>query len=170
MEEGKLQGQTNAMNERPEAVGTTPAKSHYGTILFAEDDPMVQRVTRMALERDGYTVLVANDGAEAVQLFEENGDGICLVLLDIMMPNMNGFEAFLAMRKLRPDVKALFMTGYSDNLIKRYFALENNTTLLQKPVPKELLLSTVQGLLDGTAEPEEAADFAPGTAPWPPQP
>jgi CheY-like chemotaxis protein len=135
------------------------------TILFAEDDEMVRNVTLRMLEQAGYEVFVAEDGKEAVALFEQYKDVIDLAVMDVMMPGMNGHEAFRCMRRQRPQLKTLFVSGYCDSIVKRYFSLDNNTMLLQKPVLREDLLQTIQDMLDGTAQPEDAADFAPGTAP-----
>ncbi len=87
------------------------------TLLVAEDDTVVQLLLKDMLERYGYTVILACDGASAIKTLEKNKDRIDLALLDIVMPERNGYEAFEAMKMLKPDLKAIFMSGYVQDII-----------------------------------------------------
>lgn len=119
------------------------------TILLAEDDEMVRSLSQRILSSNGYTVLIAADGEHALRLFEEHQDTIDLVLLDVVMPSMGGREAYERMRTLRPGLKALFASGYSEAAIHKNFKLEEGLQLLQKPYTREPLLRAVRAVLDG---------------------
>ena len=116
---------------------------------MAEDDEMVRSLSQRILSSNGYTVLVAADGEQALRLFEEHQDSIDLVLLDVVMPSMGGREAYERMRALRPGLKALFASGYSEAAIHKNFKLEEGLQLLQKPYTREPLLRAVRTVLDG---------------------
>jgi two-component system, cell cycle sensor histidine kinase and response regulator CckA len=93
----------------------TPAPEPGGTetLLLAEDEPPVRELVARILRRLGYEVLVAADGEEAAQLFAREADRISLVVLDVIMPRLGGQQALARMRALRPDIKALFVSGYA---------------------------------------------------------
>lgn len=117
------------------------------TILVAEDDKMVLALMKSVLEEHGYRVLVAQDGERAVRVFSENRDRIQLVILDTIMPKMNGKQAFSAIKTLHPDVKALFMSGYTADVISRQGLVDQGFALMQKPVtPAELLVRVRKAL------------------------
>lgn len=118
------------------------------TVLLAEDDAMVRNLAKTVLERAGYHVLLAKDGMEAMQLFEKFHDEVDVALLDVVMPNMGGVEAFEQMRALRPVLKALFVSGYSSNAIHTNFVLHQGVELLQKPYGPESLLRALRAVLD----------------------
>jgi PAS domain S-box-containing protein len=131
-------------------VGTMINRSVGGgteTILVAEDDEPVRKLAEKVLERVGYTVLVARDGREAVEIFEERGGEIDLVLLDVVMPGMGGREAYECMRSMQPDLRALFVSGYSENAIHTNFVLDEHLSLVQKPYAPDTLLRAVRQTL-----------------------
>ncbi|MCP4641276.1 MAG: response regulator [bacterium] len=118
------------------------------TILLAEDDAMVQSLAKRVLDGAGYTTFVVSDGREALRLFESHAADIDLVLLDVVMPEMSGPDAYEKMREMRPDVKVLFCSGYSETVVEEgYFSVEGHE-LLQKPYGTKLLLQRVRDLLD----------------------
>ncbi|MBA3004018.1 MAG: PAS domain S-box protein [Desulfurivibrio sp.] len=127
--------------EQPPAHGTE-------TILIAEDDESLRTLAVTALTRFGYTVIEAVDGEEAVQKFKENQTAIKLLLFDIVMPKMNGQEAYEAIRNIRPDIKAIFMSGYAPEMIREKAALESTAPLLAKPLSPTELLKKVRDILD----------------------
>lgn len=118
-----------------------------GTILLAEDEASVRRFATLFLERSGYRVLTAENGAEAVALFQEQAEEIDLVILDVVMPVLGGRAAYEQMRAIRPELKALFTSGYSEDAIHKGFVLEEGLTLIQKPFRREEFLTVVHGLL-----------------------
>ncbi|MBU3937485.1 MAG: PAS domain S-box protein, partial [Proteobacteria bacterium] len=127
--------------EQPPAHGTE-------TILIAEDDESLRTLAVTALTRFGYTVIEAVDGEEAVQKFKKNQTAIKLLLFDIVMPKMNGQEAYEAIRNIRPDIKAIFMSGYAPEMIREKAALESTAPLLAKPLSPTELLKKVRDILD----------------------
>ncbi len=138
----------------------TPMPRGHGTILVAEDEDAVRSLMRAILIENGYRVIEAENGVEAVARFMENRDCIDGVLLDVIMPRMNGREACEEILKIRPDVKILFVSGYSgdfldDNLLKRQ---ENG--FIQKPLRPREFISRLQESL-GTTDTTSRED-APG--------
>jgi PAS domain S-box-containing protein len=120
----------------------TPAP-HYGrgTVLLAEDEDTVRTLTRTILSEFGYQVIEAENGIEAVVKFRENMDRIDAVLLDVIMPRMNGKEARDEILKVRPDAKILFMSGYTGDILGQQGLLSDETGLIQKPLkPRDLLI------------------------------
>ena len=118
------------------------------TVLLVEDDEMVRRMAQEILRRAGYTVLTASDGAEALSLFEERSHEIDIAILDVVMPEMGGREAYDRMRALRPGLKSLFASGYSENAIHTNFVLDEGFTLIRKPFSRDALLHAVREALD----------------------
>ncbi len=123
----------------PEAIGSE-------TILVAEDEPAVRNVVRRILEQAGYEVLEASHGDEALQIFREQPDRISLVLMDVVMPRMNGPRAAELIRELRSDVKVLFTSGHIDNPIDaEHLARE---VCITKPYRRRELLQRIRSLLE----------------------
>jgi CheY-like chemotaxis protein len=116
-----------------------PMKGGKETILLVEDERALRTVTRSVLEKFGYTVIEAVDGIEAVNKFREHQDTINLVLMDVVMPNKNGREAYQEILAIRPDAQAIFLSGYASNIITKQI-IDKGWALLLKPIsPKELL-------------------------------
>ncbi|MEP7187655.1 MAG: response regulator [Roseiflexaceae bacterium] len=119
------------------------------TILVAEDEASLRYLASTVLERLGYTVILAEDGLEAVNLFRGNQARIDLVILDLVMPRFGGRDALDLMRAIRPDLRALFVTGYNDAAdLAETDALASSTNLLQKPYRVDVLALRVRELLD----------------------
>lgn len=119
------------------------------TILLAEDDQILLEMTTTIFESNGYRVLGASDGVEAVDIFKKQGDGIDLVILDAVMPKMTGKQAWEEISKLRPGVRVCFISGYADQKIGGKLAVDNSVQLILKPVMPEELLQKVREILDG---------------------
>jgi CheY-like chemotaxis protein len=119
------------------------------TILLAEDDAKLRKLTMLVLENMGYTVITANDGEEAVAKFMENKDRVQLLLFDIIMPKKNGREAYDEIRKVRPRVPALFASGYSPDMLRDKALIEKGTAMIFKPMSPQSLLKKVREVLDG---------------------
>ena len=118
------------------------------TILLAEDEENVRNITRLVLEEYGYKVLEAIDGEDAVNKFMENKDKIVLLLFDVIMPKMSGKEAFDMIRKIRPDIKVLFASGYPADFIHRKKIDEEGLPFVVKPISPTALLKKVREVLD----------------------
>ncbi|HWA58568.1 MAG TPA: ATP-binding protein [Gemmatimonadales bacterium] len=121
------------------------------TILVAEDEPALRRVVERTLGRLGYHPLVAENGREAVRLFEAEPSRPDLALLDMVMPEMSGREVFERIRRLRPDLPVIFSTGYSEQSVASTLDLGANVRLLPKPYGLSQLTAMIRELLDQTA-------------------
>jgi two-component system cell cycle sensor histidine kinase/response regulator CckA len=117
-------------------------------ILIAEDNTEVRQLTKEVLEGSGYTVLEARDGWDAIEKFAQNKDTINLVILDVVMPKKNGNEAFNEIRKIREDVKALFTSGYTGDIVLGKGIQDNAFNFIPKPVSPYELLKKVRLVLD----------------------
>jgi len=117
-----------------------------GVILVAEDEDLVRAQVDRILRRAGYTVLQANNGMRAVELFRQHRDRIDLVILDVVMPELDGWRAYLLMEQLVPSVKVLFTTGYAASVLPQDFAARG-ARLLSKPYKPQRLLAQVRELL-----------------------
>jgi PAS domain S-box-containing protein len=117
------------------------------TILLAEDDAVVRQLCSVVLREFGYTVVEALDGAEAVELFRARGGKIDLCILDVIMPRMNGKEAYEEIRRLRPGAKALFVSGYTADIVHRKGILQPDMHFLCKPVSPQDLLAKIREVL-----------------------
>lgn len=116
------------------------------TILLAEDDDIVRGATVAILEYRGYRVITAENGEEAVRLFKENR--IDMLLLDVIMPGMNGVEAYRIIKEIAPDIRVLFTSGYTAEVLDRELIQEKDVRLLHKPIPPDTLLKVVREVLD----------------------
>ncbi len=118
------------------------------TILVAEDDEKVSKLTEIILSQQGYTVITARDGEDAIQKFSDHKEAINLVILDVIMPKKSGREAYEAIRKIRPDIKIIFSSGYTAQMLVQGGTIPEKTTLINKPVPPKVLLSKIRTVLD----------------------
>lgn len=118
------------------------------TILFAEDNEDVRVLSKRVLEENGYTVVDAVDGEDAINKFKENRDGIQLIIIDVIMPKKSGKEAIDEIKKTKPDVKILFTSGYTSDIISRKGILEEGMDFISKPVTPHNLLTKIREILD----------------------
>ncbi len=121
-----------------------------GTILVVDDEETVRSVARLVLERQGFAVVEAVDGVEAVELFRKQGSQIRLVVLDMTMPKMSGEEAFRALRSLDPDVRILLSSGYNEQEAVNHFADRGLSGFIQKPYTSSELTDRVFQILGET--------------------
>ena len=119
------------------------------TILLSEDDNMVKQLAAAILESLGYTVLVAKNSDHCIRLLTEQRLPVDLLLTDVVMPGMNGRELFEALRRIDPDLKVLFMSGYTGNVIVNHGVLDHDINFLQKPFSVQALAQKVRKALDG---------------------
>lgn len=120
------------------------------TILLAEDNETLREINSKVLKNYGYTVISAENGEEAIFKFRENKDRIDIIILDIIMPKKNGREVFDEAKRLRPDIKVLFTSGYPADLIAKQGVLEKGINFIPKPSPTNKLLRKIRELLDQT--------------------
>jgi nitrogen-specific signal transduction histidine kinase/CheY-like chemotaxis protein len=115
-----------------------------GQVLLVEDEDTVRKVAEVMLRRLGLQVLTAVDGAEAVQIFRENQDRIALVLSDLTMPRMNGWETLNALRHLQPDIPVILASGYDEARVMAGDHAEKPQAFLQKPYEMKTLKETLE--------------------------
>ncbi len=119
-----------------------------GTILLVEDDPDIRKLAKNVLEEYGYEVIEAENGDQAIQICKKSSPTtIHLLLTDVIMPKMSGNEVRQKLIQLYPEMKVLFMTGYTDDFISKQGILEQGVQLLQKPFTPESLLTKVQKVM-----------------------
>ncbi len=134
--------------EEAGAAALTDAARGTETVLVAEDDADVRKLTKAVLEGAGYTVIEAVDGENAIRLFAEHKDEIELVLIDVIMPKANGKAVSEAIRKMRPRVKIIFTSGYTADIIHKKGILEEGAHFIAKPILPNALLDRVRKTLD----------------------
>jgi CheY-like chemotaxis protein len=129
------------------------------TILVAEDEEMLRNLAKESLEELGYTVLLAKNGEEAVEIFGANRERIDLFLSDVVMPRMGGSKAYEQIRESGGNVPLIFMTGYSSETVQSRFvkpkktAEELGATVIQKPYSLDELGRIVREVLDKNHKP-----------------
>ena len=134
--------------EKPADISTM--KRGTETVLVAEDDVQVRDLIKSVLEGSGYQVMVAEDGEEALRVFNKNNDKIQLLILDVIMPKKNGKEVYDEIKKTRPDIKAVFTSGYNAEVIHKKWVLEKGLGFVTKPSSPQKLLKKVREVLDNT--------------------
>lgn len=118
------------------------------TLLLVEDEAPVRESVRRLLEWHGYTVIEARNGADALRVFEDNENGIDLVLTDLTMPEMGGHELVERLRARRPGLRVLFMSGYTERTITSNGAVPGDTGIVEKPFTVETLMRRLREVLD----------------------
>lgn len=134
--------------ERAKAEIHTIPKGGTEMILLAEDDTDVRSFMKIALEGHGYKVIEAVDGGDAINKFREHKDKIQLLILDVIMPTKNGKETYDAIKTVKPDIKALFVSGYCKDIIKETYISEEGLNFISKPVSPIEILKKVREVLD----------------------
>jgi nitrogen-specific signal transduction histidine kinase len=129
--------------EAPDAV-----KGGNETVLVAEDDVSLNELIKIVLESFGYSVITAENGEDAITKFMKNRDSIPLVILDVIMPKKNGKEVSEVLRKVSPNVKILFLSGYTVDIIKNEYLAESDFAFIHKPIRPQDLLIKVREVLD----------------------
>jgi PAS domain S-box-containing protein len=146
-------GETLATQPALAADADQPIPGHE-TILLVEDEENLRRLARQYLENQGYNVIDAPDGATAIQISQAHKGPIHLLLTDVIMPGMNGRELANKVSPTRPDMRVLYMSGYTENHIGHNGTLDEGITLLQKPFTLPALKAKVREMLD-TPLPQE---------------
>jgi two-component system, cell cycle sensor histidine kinase and response regulator CckA len=136
---------------RPAVVEDLPVRGGTETILIAEDHEGVREMVRATLESQGYQILIAHDGEEAVGMFSAHRDSIALVLLDVIMPRRSGPETYDAIQALKPGVPIVFATGYSNETAALTEMVERGVAVLRKPYSPGVLCRRVREALDCAA-------------------
>ncbi|HEX9656853.1 MAG TPA: PAS domain S-box protein [Bacteroidota bacterium] len=118
------------------------------TILFAEDEESLRELVKTMLESKGYKVLIAEDGVQAVEVFASHVEEIALVLTDLGLSRLDGWEAFQKMKKIKPEISAIVATGYIDAGSRSDMLSRGAKDIIQKPYMPNKLLKSVRAALD----------------------
>jgi CheY-like chemotaxis protein len=129
------------------AVKIGPARGSE-TVLIVEDEGAVLKLTRRALEAQGYTVLAAADGGDALRIVERHGGTIHLLLTDLVMPGLSGRELADQLQVRRPGIRVLYMSGYPGDAVVQHGSLTPGSAFLQKPFSPDSLARKVRDVLD----------------------
>ncbi len=121
------------------------------TILLVEDEEVVRELSKKILESCGYRVVEASDGAEASAIFQQIDQEFDLLLTDVVMPKMSGRQLVQSLEHIRPDLKVLYMSGYTDDSIVRHGVIDAGENYIQKPFTYNALASKVRRMLDRAA-------------------
>jgi len=138
----------------PVELQPPPAQPAHGreTILLVEDEAAVRDLARDVLQGNGYTVLEARHGSEALRICERHADPIHLMLTDVVMPGMSGRQLAERLAPLQPTMAVLYMSGYTNNAIVHRGVLDARTAFLQKPFTPDALARKVRAVLDAVLE------------------
>ena len=134
-----------------ESARTPEAPAPHGRdelILVVDDEEPIRDFAKDVLEGNGYRVILAEDGVQAVSICEEYDGAISLVVLDMVMPKMGGHETFLRMRASDPEIRALLSTGYSQNSEAQAILDSGVKGFIQKPYQSNAFLSKVRSVID----------------------
>jgi PAS domain S-box-containing protein len=142
------QQQQRTVSAQPESVAPA-VRGGSETVLLVEDEPQVRDLVLAVLKTRGYRVLCADSGAEALRLEQDHPGRIHLLITDVVMPGMSGRELAEHLLPLRPELKVLFMSGYTDDAVLRHGVTAPGSAFLQKPFALEDLLQRARALLDG---------------------
>jgi len=147
-----------------DALGFPRAEHGQEAILLVEDETNLRRLARQYLETQGYKILEAEDGAAALQIVDGHQGAIDLLLTDVIMPGMNGRELAARITKLLPDVRVLYMSGYTENAVGLDGTLDAGINLLQKPFSLPALKDRVREVLDSEPIPLDVAMSSRGSS------
>jgi len=125
-----------------------PAQRGHETILLVEDEPAILNVATLLLTRQGYTVLAADSPGAAIRLAADHADGISLLLTDVVMPEMNGRDLARELTSRHPQLKRLFMSGFTADVIANHGAIDEGVHFIQKPFSVHSLSAKVREVLD----------------------
>jgi PAS domain S-box-containing protein len=136
------------MSLAPEREQSVIVEGGTETILLVEDEEALRRFVKRGLVRDGYTVLEARDGIEALEVVAAHAGPIDLVVTDIVMPRLGGRELVGRLHETKPDLRVLYTTGYTDDAVLRHGVRQAEVALMAKPFTYAMLRARIRGLLD----------------------
>lgn len=139
--EGKRETASQEVRNQSRSRGTE-------TVLIVEDESAVLDLAARALERQGYNVLKAGDGTEALRVAEQYAGRIDLLLTDVVMPGPSGRVTAERLLETRPNLPVLYMSGYTDNAIMRDGVLDSSMNFIEKPFSQVALVEAVRSVLD----------------------
>ena len=132
----------------PEGKKPHPVKRGDETILLVEDEPAILGIAKTMLEKMGYRVVAAGTPGKAIRLAQEHTGEIHLLLTDVIIPEMNGRDLAKNILSIYPDLKRLFMSGYTANVIAHHGVLDEGVNFIQKPFSRDQLGAKVHEVLE----------------------
>ena len=135
-----------SLEETSGATSQLPSGSE--TVLLVEDDRAVRMLASEMLQMNGYKVLPARDGPEALELIRGHNRPIHLLLTDVVMPQMSGRQLAESIAGIHPEIRVLYMSGYTDGVIAHHGVLDDGVAYLQKPFTADCLARKVREVLD----------------------
>jgi CheY-like chemotaxis protein len=121
------------------------------TVLVVEDEQGVRELIARMLERQGYKVLTAGNAREAIEVSASHSERIAMLLTDVVMPQMSGHQLAEELERSRPDMKVLYLSGYTENTVVHHGVLDAGVEFLAKPFSQETLAQKIREILDRTA-------------------
>ncbi len=143
----------NTKTEQDSAPAASAARGGTETVLIAEDDDTLRNLTSLVLREYGYRTIEAKDGLDALRKFEENRDTVKLLILDVIMPKKDGKVVYNEVLSMKPDMKALFISGYTAKVLHSKGIVDEAIHFMAKPVEPVLLAKKVRAILDDGAHP-----------------
>lgn len=136
----------------PNNSSALPSEDAKPVILIVDDEELMREVTAIMIEENGYDVLLAKDGEDGLKTLESNNEKVSLVLIDFSMPKMDGYEAFVEMRKLNPAVPVIMMSGLRaipeiNNLVQ-----QKELAFISKPFHESALIKVIEETLNGDGD------------------
>ena len=133
---------------RTDSGPANAALRSHDTVLLVEDEPSILQLGKQMLESLGYRVLTAGLPDDAIAVAEKHTEEICLLLTDVVMPQMNGLDLAAHLSLLHPEIKCMFMSGYTADIIIKQGLIEKGVHFIQKPFTIEDLAAKVREVLD----------------------
>ena len=118
------------------------------TLLIVEDEALLLDLLKMMFEEEGYTVLAARDGEEALELYRANRNSVALVLSDMGLPKLGGWEVFQRLREMDRTLKVILASGFIDAAVRDEMLQQGATDVLQKPYVPQAIIERIRKLLD----------------------
>ncbi|MEM8933492.1 MAG: response regulator, partial [Acidobacteriota bacterium] len=146
-----LPASADAIDEPTDRSPTTPTATRPerpGTILLVDDEEIVRRVTRLLIERAGFAVITASDGVDACEVFARRCEEIDAVVLDMLMPRLDGLETLRELRGIDPSVKVLLSSGFSEQPAVGSATSEQPTDFLEKPYDPAVLETKLRQMIE----------------------
>lgn len=143
--------------EKKKAENPSLLRGKSEAVLVAEDEFSVRQSAKNILEEYGYKVIEAVDGEDAVKKFLKHRDEVKILLMDVVMPRKNGQDAFEEIKKINPELKVIFTSGYSHETIRRKGVLKDNFHYVVKPVLPDVLLKKIREVLNEAGDPQQSS-------------
>jgi CheY-like chemotaxis protein len=158
----RIEGERDATEVKKHSISDLRGSE---TVLVVEDDEALLKLITRTLTRFGYAVLGTSSGEAALDACERHGGPVSLMLTDVVMPQMSGRELARLLVARIPDMKVLYMSGYTDNAIVRHGVLEKGIEFIHKPFTAEAIVSRVREILDASGPDRTIGHEAPGGKP-----